>query len=92
LVMFRRNSFIVAAASAAAQSGPAAAVVCDAMVRALAGFEGREGMSEREMFAARAEAAVRAQRRAGRRGWALPRVGWRGVVGGISFRRPRLAA
>jgi hypothetical protein len=90
--MLRRSSYIVAAASVAAQAGPAAVLLCDDLVKEMRSVPAAP--SEREIILARAAAAAA---RAGngtpgpsrRR---MPHVNWRGIVTGLGLRKPRLAA
>ena len=86
-VMLRRSSYIVAAASVAAQAGPAAVLLCDEMVREMG--VGRDVASEREILMARAAARMQGGEKKGLR---MPRVSLKGIVAGWGWRKPRLAA
>lgn len=87
--MLRRSSYIVAAASVAAQAGPAAVLLCDELVKEM----GRDGepVSEREIILARAAARAGSVEKKVR-AWRMPRVNLKGIAAGLGLRRPRLAA
>ena len=82
----------MAAASVAAQAGPAAVLLCDDLVKEMRSDPA--ALSEREIILARAAAAA-AQTQSGTAGGArirLPRLNLRAIAAGLGLRKPRLAA
>lgn len=84
----------MAAASVAAQAGPAAVLLCDDLVKEMRSVPAAP--SEREIILARA-AAVAAAARAqngtpGNARIRLPRLNLRAIAAGLGLRKPRLAA
>ena len=83
----------MAAASVAAQAGPAAVLLCDDLVKEMRSDPA--ALSEREIILARAAAAAAAQTQNGTAGGArirLPRLNLRAIAAGLGLRKPRLAA